>query len=173
MKVSKSMIAMFAAGSILLGAAAFAQPAVHRSTPVVPARGGQEAREVREELWDLRKLEQLQDRFAVARAHHNTVVMRQVENELQRYLSEELRETQQDVREAKRDQRYSKAARAEVRKETKELKRIRAIDRELTKLYGRYTRDAIAKKSKLIKELVTLARAEVREARKDARYVWR
>ena len=54
---------------------------------------------------------------------------------------------------------------AEVRKESRELTRLRAIASELRPLEGRVDRASLARKSGLLAELVELARRDVRETR--------
>ncbi len=168
MKRSQKMFAVLFLGSSLAGAgAAFAAP-----PPGVPTVRAStvKASEVRDELWDLKKLERLQDRFALARSRNDRGILKQVEAELRQFLDSELREARADVREAKFDaRRGERLARREVREESRSLARIRAIDRELDSLYRRFDRRSMAKKSELIRELVKLAKAEVADARSDRR----
>ena len=170
MKRSQRMFAVLFLGSSLAGAgAAFAAPPPPpRGVPTVKAS------EVRQELWDLQRLERLQDRFARARSRNDRAALKQVEAELKQYLDAELREARAEVKEAKSDaRRDGRIARGELREESKALARIRAIDRDLEKLYRRFDRTSLSKKSELIRELVKLAKAEVADARSDSRFARR
>jgi hypothetical protein len=163
MKRTQGMFAVLVLGSTLAGAAV-----AHAAPP--PGMGAGQLRELRAESWDLKRLENLQDRFARARARSDRAALRAVERELEQFLDAELRESRAEVREAKTDPRRNvRVARAEIREESRTFQRIRAIDRELARLYRRYDRSSLAKKSELISELVRSARFEVADARADVR----
>ena len=83
MKRSQKMFAVLFLGSSLTGAGA-AMAAPPRGVPTV------QASEVREELRELKKLERLQDRFAIARARNDRSSLKQVEAELRQYLELEI-----------------------------------------------------------------------------------
>ncbi len=162
-KRTQGMFAALMLGSTLAGAAV-AHAAPPRGTPAT------QVQQVREERWDLRQLERMQDRYATARARNNHAALREVERELKQFLDRELREARADVREAKFDaRRDTRRTRAELREESRALQRIRAIDREFDRLYRRFDRPSLAKKTELLRDLVKNARVEVAEARADAR----
>jgi hypothetical protein len=185
MKRTSLLAAVLALSSTFATAAAAAQPAPHTGSawrgpvaaaPVVhPASGVRERREAR---WDVRQVEALRQRLVAARRSGHRAALRDVDADLQRYLTAELRETRGEVAEARgevREERRENAwgrgrdgrqdvreARGEARREARELARLRAIDGELERLYGRFDRGALQRKEALVSELVQLARREVR-----------
>ena len=115
-------------------------------------------------------LEALRARFERARRTLDRRALRAVDAELERYLASELRETRAEVGEARADawsggRRGAGARRAEVRQESRELTRLRAISSELRPLEGRVDRASLARKSALLAELVELARRDARDVR--------
>jgi hypothetical protein len=178
MKRASLMAAVLAFGSTF-ASVAVAQPrppaSTHQASPLVTGTS-------REDRWDARQVQALRDRFAVARRRLDRAGLRSVEADLQRYLALELRETHAEAAEVRADERRSvreagayprgadradvREARAEVRQESRELTRLRAIDRELKPLYGRHDRVSLSRKDALLGELVQLAKREVRQDRK-------
>jgi len=159
MKSTRGILAALIVSSTLSAGAAIAQPPPGVPARPLPAKADGDRRDAR---WDLKKLQDLQDRFAIARKRDDRRALKRIENELQQYVASELREFRSEVREGR-------TTRAEYRQESRERQRIRAIDRELERLYRRYDRSSMKRKSALISELVQLAKADLRDARDDAR----
>ena len=93
-----------------------------------------------------------------------------VDADVDRYLAYELRETRAEVGEARADawnngRRGAGARQAEVRQESRELTRLRAIANELRPLEGRVDRMSLSRKSGLLAELLELARRDLRDTR--------
>ena len=166
----KSLMVSALVFSSLASGVAFAAPpppraAAHAASPVRAERGAGF-----EERWELRELEALKARFERARRPVDRKALRAVDADVGRYLAAELRETRAEVGGARVDawsgsRRGAGARQAEVRQESRELTRLRAISSELRPLEGRVDRASLARKSALLAELVELARRDARDAR--------
>ncbi|MBF5043927.1 hypothetical protein FGE12_16115 [Aggregicoccus sp. 17bor-14] len=155
------MVAALVFSSVVSGVAAASTPPpqarAHAASPVVAERNT-----IREERWERSDLGALKARFERARRTVDRRELRAVDAELARYLDSELRETRGEVSEAT----WSTGRRGagEVRRESRELTRLRAIASELRPLEGRTDRASLARKSGLLAELIELARRDVRSA---------
>lgn len=164
------MVSALVFSSLVSGVAAAATPPplarAHAASPVYSA----ERDTTREERWERSDLEALRSRFERARRTLDRRALRAVDAELERYLAFELRETRAEVGEARADawsggRRGAGARQAELRQESRELTRLRAIASELRPLEGRVDRVSLSRKSGLLAELLELARRDVRDTR--------
>ncbi|MDQ3263928.1 MAG: hypothetical protein M3Y59_09735 [Myxococcota bacterium] len=176
MKRSNLLIAVALFGSTV-GSLAAAQVTPggkenYRRAPVV------QVPERRDDRWDLRRLESVQQRLDRASRGHRRQELRAVDSDLRAYLAAELREQRAEVMDAQADVRGGKASRAdgrELRTERRDLKRLREIDSDLKKVYGRVDRHSYTQRQKLVQQLVDLARQELRADRNPIHrsYAWR
>ncbi len=102
---------------------------------------------------DLRQLEEIADRLERARRTLNARQVRAIDAELQRYLASEMRERRV-------------GSPADRRRDDAERRQLASIGRDLEKLERRMDRAGIAKREKLVSELIQLARAEARDDRR-------
>jgi hypothetical protein len=158
------MVAAFVFSSFVSGVAAASTPPpqarAHAASPVVAERDS-----MREERWEQSDLQALKARFERARSTQDRRALRAVDAEVARYLDAELRETRGEVADAawSSGRRGAGSRQVEVRRESRELTRLRAIASELRPLEGRMDRASLARKSGLLSELIELARRDVRE----------
>ncbi len=132
----------------------------------------------RDDRWDLSRLEAVRDRLNQANRGHRRQALTAVDSDLKAYLAAELREQRAEVRDSQEDLRGGKGLRAdgrELRADRRDLKRLKEIDADLKKVYGRVDRQSFSQRQKLVGELVDLARQELRADRSPIHrsYAWR
>jgi len=174
MKRSNLLVAVAVAGS-MFGSLAAAQ--------VTPGGQGNyrvpsPTQERRDDRWDLKRLQSLRDRLQYGIRSHDKRALWAVDADLRSYLASELREQRNEVTESQEDLRGGKALRSEARElraERRDLTRLRQIDSELQKMYGRRNRRSLDRRAILTDELVKLEREQLREARRQTSlpYAWR
>ncbi len=98
MNRTRGIFAALIIGSTLSAGAAIAKPPPGMPARTQPAVADGDRRDAR---WDLKKLQDLQDRFAIARKRDDRKALKRVENELQQYVASELREFRSEVREVR------------------------------------------------------------------------
>lgn len=144
----------------------------------------QDARESRDDHYDLRQVESLLARYDSARGRSARRDLLQVEEDVRRYVASELNETRRELAQDKQEARAS--AREvhrdghryddrkdyrddvrDVRQESRALRQTRSISQELNNLYGRLDSGSLSRKRMLIADLVQLARAEQSQNRKE------
>jgi len=140
--------------SSTFASAALAAPRRPAAPPVTHAASAPPSASYGDARLDAREARELEDRYAHARRMGNRTALHRVEQDVQRYLAVELRETRLERLDARRD------GRREVRHESRELSRLREIDRDFRTLGGRFDPGSLGRKQGLVSELVRLARTE-------------
>jgi hypothetical protein len=146
----------------------------------------QNARESRDDHFDLRQVESLLSRYDSARGRSARRDLLRVEEELRGYVASELNEThrelskdKQEARASAREVRYDGYRRDDVRdhrddvrdarQESRALQQVRGISQQLNGLYGRMDSGSLSRKRMLLADLVQLARVEQSQNRQESR----
>ncbi|MBZ4335277.1 hypothetical protein NR800_35815 [Corallococcus interemptor] len=146
----------------------------------------QDARETRDDRYDLRHVESLLSRYDSARGRAARRDLLQVEEDVRRYVASELNETRRELAQDKQEARASarevrhdgyryddrKDHRDDVRdarQESRALRQTRSIAQELNALYGRLDSGSLSRKRMLLADLVQLARTETAQNRQETR----